>query len=344
MPTLLPLPYYHRLPSGPVEHLPATREGVRSLCPQPFVIESGPALPEIIVTTPERHRPVRGICGLLPASCFSDGTIRPHENTLTSRLERQEKLVLEDRAALGKPVLLTVPSLGALWQRLPPPSAATVQYRNGEGLTYRLCTGGPAPKEIDLSEYGPLVIADGHHRAYTHAMLAARGLPAFAQLPVVIVGADELTISSFMRVIETALPPKELLMQLADHFSITSLPHPAPPTQCGEWLLSYRGCHYRLQRNDATGLTDPGWLIESVLPDIFGITDVRSDPRIQSVPPPLEGETLCLPEATHDRVILLGYPVSYGQFFGEVTAGRVFPPKSTRFTPRIPSGLLVWMP
>ena len=45
-----------------------------------------------------------------------------------------------------------------------------------------------------------------------------------------------------------------------------------------------------------------------------------------------------------EKITLLGFPISRSRFFAEVAAGRVLPPKSTRFLPRIPSGLLVWIP
>jgi hypothetical protein len=50
------------------------------------------------------------------------------------------------------------------------------------------------------------------------------------------------------------------------------------------------------------------------------------------------------PEGVEGKIILRGFPLPEDQFFREIAADRCLPPKSTRFEPRVPSGLLVWIP
>ena len=346
MPQLLPLPhYYHPMP-GIQEQLPVTRDGIRALRPFPFQRFSEAGYPTLQIRNGESGRTVTGICGLLPASAFHDGTVLPHERTLRTRLERQQRLVTLDRGALGKPVLLTVPSLG----QQPPPSADPDDERQvifyGNDHTYRLFPGRGRP-EPALELPAPLVIADGHHRAYTHAALAADGRPEFQYIPVVVAGADRLTIGTFMRVITPDDENAErLLARLAEHFTVSPLREPLPVDTVGDWLMSYRGRHFQLRRRVGTvPETDPGWLNATVLPEVFGITDTRTDPRIRSVdPPPVVGGRVHFPEELDRQVKLLGKPITRERFFAEVEAGRTLPPKSTRFEPRVPSGLLVWIP
>ncbi len=348
MPHLLPFPHFFRLPAGQTDTLPVTRDGLRRMRPFPFVRHDGPCLPLLTVTDSTGRPPVRGLCGLLPTAAFIDGRVRPHENTLLPRLERQRRLVLEDGGALGKPVLLTVPSLRTLWPRLPPyPADAALTYRGGQ-QEYRLASGRRTEASVDLSALGPLVVADGHHRAYTHAALAAEGHTDFQYVPVVIAGADELSIGAFLRVIEgDGMSLGELLRVLRSFFRVTAVPEARWVRGPGRWLLSYRGANYHLQRrpSEAAEDTDTGWLTRVVLPAAFGITDMRHDPRIHSIyPPDSPAGTLHLPAELREKITLLGYPISRRRFFAEVAAGRVLPPKSTRFLPRIPSGLLVWIP
>ena len=346
MPQLLPLPHYYHPDPGIQEQLPVTREGIRALRPFPFTRTPGLGFPTLQIRNGESGRTVYGICGLLPASAFHDGTVLPHERTLSARLERQQRLVTLDRGALGKPVLLTVPSLG---NQEPAPGnldddRQVIFY--GDDHIYRLFPGsGNQTGPLEIPQ--PLVIADGHHRAYTHAALAADGKKDFQYIPVVVAGADRLTIGTFMRVIQTGdVSPEQLLAKLSRHFIVRPLPEARPVDTVGDWLLSYRGSHYHLRRRaGAVTETDPGWLNATVLPDVFGIEDTRTDPRITSVdPPPVLAGQVHFPEELRDRVKLLGKPITRDRFFAEVEDGKTLPPKSTRFEPRVPSGLLVWIP
>ena len=138
----------------------------------------------------------------------------------------------------------------------------------------------------------------------------------------------------------------ELLRKLRPFFRLSAITSGRRVTSPGHWLLAYRGANYHLERRPSEDSdTDTGWLTRIVLPAAFGITDMRNDPRIHSIyPPASEPGTLQLSHELREKVTLLGYPITRERFFMEVAAGRVLPPKSTRFLPRVPSGLLVWMP
>ena len=345
MPQLLPFPQYYHPTPGITERLPVTRNGIRALQPFPFVRTDGPRFARLSVRNGESGRTVNAVGGLLPATAFHDGSVLPHERTLSARLERQQRLVTGDRGALGKPILLTAPSLAEVTLPAAENEDDPVVFY-GDQHIYRLA-GGAASGPAGLTLPSPLVIADGHHRAYTHAALAADGLADFQFIPVVVAGADELTIGSFQRLIDgEGTSPASLLEKLKRHFSVHRLPQARPVANRGEWLYSFRNEHYHLKRLDTTVTeTDPGWLNRVVLPDIFGITDTRTDPRIESIDPPsvVGGQVYFDPEH-NGQVKLLGKPISQEHFFAEVQAGRTLPPKSTRFEPRMPSGLLVWIP
>ncbi|MCP9236428.1 DUF1015 family protein [Lewinella sp. JB7] len=345
MAQLFPFPEYYRPPGTSVQSLPVTRNGIRSLHPFPFQCHRGPCFPFLQITDSTTGSTARGIAGLLPATYFGNGTVRPHENTLLGRLERQRRLIRQDEGALGKPVLLTIPSLRDWWGDHPEDPATPVLHYHNNRYRYAL-SGGYRGTALDLRELGPMVIADGHHRAYTHAALAVEGLASCTHIPVVLVGADELRIGTFMRVIEEDRAPAELLQRLNSYFTISPLPVPRPATEEGTWLLSYRGAAYLLRRRaDNVAETDSAWLNQTILTNVFGITDVRADQRLTYVEsPPLAEGALRMPPELHDKVKLLGRPIPRDRFFSEVAAGRTLPPKSTRFEPRVPSGLLVWIP
>ena len=350
---LLPFPSFQHPPYGssPTE-LPVTRDGVRLVPGHLLTATTEPGFAELRISVKDSDHTARGLCGLLPASAFLDGSVRPHEETLLVRLERQERCVLEDGGALGKPVLLTVPSLAAFWAKADAQHQTTAEQVGFRGKNndyqlrpYRAAAGAPAAVTdgLSLADLGPLVIADGHHRAETHARLSARGVTACDYIPVCLIGADELTIGAFTRVIEDARRPSALLPALDAYFHHERLPGPVAPTHAGEWLMVCADTCYRLTRRAGTGGgIDNLWLNQNVLPAAFNINDTSTDKRVafDATPDPVDGELHF--ERETGKVYLCGVPLPVPDFFAEVEAGRCLPPKSTRFEPRVPSGLVVW--
>ncbi|MEO0731465.1 MAG: DUF1015 family protein [Bacteroidota bacterium] len=345
--SLVPFPAFYHPPFGVVDELPYCRDGVRHLPPDSLVRYAQPAFAELRIRRHVNEARSRGICGLLPATAFSDGTIRPHEATLESRLLRQEQLVMADRGALGKPILLTVPSLAAWWKQQDVSHGATGRNVDfvGQDNDYQLRSyerrDGQSTQALSLEGLGPLCIADGHHRAETHARLAARGVPECQQVPVCIIGAEDLHIGTFLRVIEVT----HRQVELEDFFVQEELQEPLAPTEPGSWLLVHAGKFYRLRRkaNDRK-TTDNRWLEDTVLPAVFGITDTRKDDRITYEPIADTPGGRVNFSWSFDRTYLYGFPLPEERFFTEVNAGRLLPPKSTRFEPRVPSGMVVWVP
>lgn len=356
--SLHPFPRFYTPPLGDITELPITRDGVHKLPDGAIQIQPPQSFAELVIRSNSNGTLSRGICGLLQASYFLDDTVRPHEQTLLSRLQRQEKLVLADKGALGKPVLLTVPSLKEWWRQsdtLHDHIGHPVNFK-GNNNAYEVrryisnvldVTGEPLPTlPLDLSSIGPLCIADGHHRAETHARLGAAGVPGFEYVPVCIIGADELTIGAFVRLIDDNRPMEKLLPSLTSFFEVDPIEAAQAPSQPGEWLMIRNGMNFRLRRKDrsATAPIDAEWFEHTVLPTVFDITDTRSDQRITFEPVENTTEGLVDFNNPQEHICLIGFPLPTSTFFSEVEAGRLFPPKSTRFEPRVPSGLVVWKP
>ena len=83
-------------------------------------------------------------------------------------------------------------------------------------------------------------------------------------------------------------------------------------------------------------------LHDHILEPILGIADPRTDPRIEYV-----AGTFCLSEL-QDRCVSEGkgvafaiYPTSIDQLMAVADVGKVMPPKSTCFDPKVRSGLFV---
>ena len=292
----------------------------------------------------------RCICGLVPSSVFLDGRVKGHERTLSSRLQRQNTLVRADQGALGKPVLLTVRDLGPALDVLDEHFSTVervVRYR-ADRIEYLLTERQPKPGgsySIDLEALGTIAIADGHHRAETHARLAETGMRSCDETPVCVVGIDELTIGIFMR--QIAVYEKSLgalLYSLAPYFEVQELEEARAPTEAGEWLMTYRRQYFRLTRRGAVPgaySTPTGWFVGEVLASVFRIDNPSTSDVLENIPVDvLPTGLLDIPDT---KVLsFAGSPLSRALFLQEVEAGRLLPPKSTRFIPRVPSGLVVW--
>ena len=336
-----PFPAFHYPTTARrVADLPVTRYGVRQVPAGELRPHAGPAFARLSVTSRFAEQTARGVCGLVPAAAFLDGRIRFHEQTLTARLRQQEERVRANHGALGKPILLTLPT----WS---PPTGDVRALLScvGDDNVYHL-GAQPATGPLPLPA-GPLVIADGHHRAETHARLAAAGAGYCERVPVCVIGGDELTIGTFVRQITGVGATEELLPRLAEFFRVERAPHHFVPQRPGEWRLLDRAACYRLvrRRGAAPEAIDSVWLDQTVLPAVFGITDTRNDERITFAPaPPVTDSSVVADAIPGGSVYLRGYPLPVADFFATVAAGDVLPPKSTLFQPRVPSGLVVWQP
>ncbi|WP_197494046.1 DUF1015 family protein [Lewinella sp. 4G2] len=333
--------------------MPVTRNGVAAVPAEALMATKQPSFGHLLVrsTAVGAGHQVSGkmLCGLVPAAAFLDGRIKPHENTLTARLNRQKELVTAERGALGKPILLTAADLTSAWAAVDQQEMTSDQLVRFSGHNDYTLINLTAREEqglcpISLDGLGTLVIADGHHRAETHALLSAEGHAYCDYVPVCIADVRDLTIGCFRRQLPAYVGTiDDLLKSLRPYFRIHQLAYPVAPELQGNWLMSYQGKYFELSRDkvDARYTTQLGWLTGEVLANVFGILDPKNDDRLVN----LEVDTLPsgLLDIDGDRALsFTGSSVSPQAFFSEVAAGRVFPPKSTRFLPRVPSGLLVW--
>ena len=347
MPHLLPFPHYAHPPGVSVSALPVCREGIACIPPEALVRREGPAFGGLHFRRHRTGKESRALCGLLPSTAFLDGTVLPHEKTLESRLARQEQLVRADKGALGKPVLLVAPDLEAVRAQILAQKAVPelVVDFTGDENHYAL-QHYAADRPLDLSGAGQLIIADGHHRAATHARLFAAGYEPCRYVPVCILPAAEVHIGSFLRCLATGMTDAaELLDRLRPHFTIHPTVGPAGPRRAGEWTLAFHDHFFRLEALDQPRTqTAVRWLNDTVLPAAFDLHDARTDPRLTYSILPDEGRGGFPEEREPGVAYLRGKAITVPRFFAEVRRGGTLPPKSTRFEPRVPSGMMVWRP
>ncbi len=206
-----------------------------------------------------------------------------------------------------------------------------------------------------------LYIADGHHRTAAAALVGAekakanpghRGDEEYNYFLAVAFPASHLKIIDYNRVVRdlNGLTPEEFLGRLEKDFIVEARGadiykpeklHNFSLYLAGTWYsLTAREGHYNDQ--DPIGVLDVTISSDLILRDILGITDLRSDKRIDFV-----GGIRGLSELSRRvdsgemAMALALYPVSMKQLMDIADSGNIMPPKTTWFEPKLRSGLVI---
>jgi uncharacterized protein (DUF1015 family) len=194
-------------------------------------------------------------------------------------------------------------------------------------------------------------IADGHHRAASAAKVSKQltGSEEAKYFLTTIFPASQLAIMDYNRVVKDldGLSAEKLIARLQDDFFITLSPEPVKPSQPHEFGMYLRGQWYILSsrkgtyNNDPIGILDVSILSKNILAKILDIKDQRTDNRIDFV-----GGIRGLRElekrvnSGEMKVAFSLFPVTIEQLFTIADSGKIMPPKSTWFEPKLRDGLL----
>ena len=194
-------------------------------------------------------------------------------------------------------------------------------------------------------------IADGHHRAASAAKVSA-ALPDRTEARyflTTIFPASQLAIMDYNRVIKdlNGHSTASFIEKLQADFIVTSSEKAVRPSHLHSFGMYLDGSWYMLQAKEGTythdpiGVLDVTILTRCILEKLLGITDQRTDTRIDFV-----GGIRGLEELENRvnsgemKVAFSLYPVSIEQLFAIADSGEVMPPKSTWFEPKLRDGLL----
>ena len=194
-------------------------------------------------------------------------------------------------------------------------------------------------------------IADGHHRAASAAKVSKQ-MPDSEDAKyflTTIFPASQLAILDYNRVVKDldGLSAEKLIARLQDDFFITLSPEPVKPSQLHEFGMYLRGQWYILSSrkgtysNDPVGILDVSILSNNILNKILDIKDQRTDKRIDFVGGIRGlGELERRVDSGEMKVAFSLFPVTIDQLFTISDSGKVMPPKSTWFEPKLRDGLL----
>ena len=206
-----------------------------------------------------------------------------------------------------------------------------------------------------------LYIADGHHRTAAAALVgdekakanpAHRGDEEYNYFLAVAFPASHLKIIDYNRLVKdlNGLTPAEFLAALDKDFEVVAkgkeIYHPAALHNFalyldGEWY-SLTPREGRYNDGDPIGVLDVTISSDLILRDILGITDLRSDKRIDFVGGIRGLEELKRRVDSGEMSMALAlYPVSMKQLIDIADTGNIMPPKTTWCAPKLRSGLVI---
>jgi len=306
-----------------------------------------------------------GIVACASIDDYMNNVIKKHENTRADKEEDRIRHVDTCNAQTG-PIFLayrrneTIYSVVAKTKK----NAPLYDFTSEDGITHRVFVISDVAdvKAVSdaFSSIDSIYIADGHHRAASAVKVGLKrrsenpgfdGTEEFNFFLSVLFPEDELKILPYNRVVKdlNGLTKEAFLDRIAQEFIIEKLGTEAfQPVKKGTFGMFLDGSWYRLTANDTLQqITDPvesldvSLLQDYLLAPVLGIGDPRTDKRIDFIGG-IRGLGELERRVAEDMTVAFSmYPTSIGELFAVSDAGRLMPPKSTWFEPKLRSGLFI---
>ena len=297
---------------------------------------------------------------------YLTGRIKKHE--LTRREKEADRMHhIEINNANIEPVFLAFPDNTILEDIINRTAQTTPEYdfvsEDGIGHTLWVIkdkeTIDTITKEFGNIPY--LYIADGHHRTAAAAHVGEEkakadpnhnGTEEYNYLLAVCFPQSHLKVMDYNRVVVdlNGNTEEEFLQKLGEKFIVeekgTEIYKPAKLHNFslylgGKWysLTAKEGTY---DDNDPIGVLDVTISSDYILRDILGITDLRTDKRIDFVGGIRGlGELKQRVDSGEMKMALALYPVTMKQIIDIADSGKIMPPKATWFEPKLRSGLII---
>lgn len=297
---------------------------------------------------------------------YMEGRIKKHELTRRDKEEDRMKHVRVNNANI-EPVFFAFPDNEALENIIRTVAKGEPEYDfvapDGFGHTFWVIDDEDMIAQItkEFAAIPNLYIADGHHRSAAAALVGAekaknnpnhKGDEEYNYFLAVAFPASHLKIIDYNRVVRdlNGLTPAEFLDKVRENFVVEEkgkeIYH---PNALHNFALYLDGKWYSLTAKEGTyddkdpiGVLDVTVSSDKILRDILGITDLRSDKRIDFVGG-IRGleELQRRVDSGEMKMALALYPVTMDQLINIADTGNIMPPKTTWFEPKLRSGLII---
>ena len=297
---------------------------------------------------------------------YMEGRIKKHELTRRDKEEDRMKHVRCNNANV-EPVFFAFPDNEALEQIIRDVTAGEPEYdfTAPDGFGHKLWViSDPGVIEKVTEEFGKIpnmYIADGHHRSAAAALVGAEkaknnpnhtGDEEYNYFMAVAFPASHLRVIDYNRVVRdlNGMTPAEFLTRLDENFIVEEKGADTyHPMALHNFALYLDGKWYSLTAkpgtyndDDPIGVLDVTVSSDLILRDLLGITDLRSDKRIDFVGGIRGLEELKRRVDSGEMAMALAlYPVTMKQIMDIADTGNIMPPKTTWFEPKLRSGLII---
>lgn len=306
-----------------------------------------------------------GIVGCVSVQEYLNDLIKKHELTRKDKEDDRTKHVTYTNAHTG-PIFLTYrsrPDIDSVVKRI----SSTVPVNNfiaPDGIRHQfwVITDQVIIKNITkIFENIPyLYIADGHHRAASAARVGVEmagknpnhdGNEEYNYFLAVLFPHDQLKIMDYNRVVKTLnnLTSEQLIDEIRKMFDVQESAAQAKPTQKGEFGMYLHKNWYFLRTlpevantGDIIDKLDVSILQKHILQPLLGIDDPRTSKQIDFVGG-IRGlrELEKRVDSCEMEVAFALFPTAIQELMAIADAGKIMPPKSTWFEPKLRDGLVI---
>lgn len=304
-----------------------------------------------------------GIVACASIDDYQNNVIKKHENTREDKELDRIRHVDVCNAQTG-PIFLAyraqkkIDELVAQQKKKPP----VYRFVSPDGIGHAVWVIDSDDDILNLQkafqEIDSIYIADGHHRAASAVKVGLKrrqeypdydGSEAFNYFLSVLFPHDQLMILPYNRVIRdlNGMSEAEFLSCLKESFDLEEQEQPVSPDRKGSFGMYLNQKWYSLQAHDDICRDDPvegldvSILQREVFEKLLHISDPRTDKRIDFVGG-IRGLQGLERRADDDMCLAFSmYPTSILELFGVSDAGRLMPPKSTWFEPKLRSGIFI---
>ncbi len=300
-----------------------------------------------------------GLAAVASLADYAGNRIRRHEHTTPAKEDDRVRQIEAVNAQTG-PVMLGYPTAPQIDAVLGRAAAASPEFdvTADDGVRHQLwvvaddATVATLTREVD--SLPALYIADGHHRSAAAARVAAArtGQGSHSYFLAVLFPQNEMTILDYNRVLRDlhGHAPEAVLAQLRERYSVAASDQAVRPASPNETGMFLDGRWYRMtlradRAAEAAQSADPidhlpiTLVTRNIIEPVFGITDPRTDKRIDFVGGGRGlGELERLVSSGQMAVAFALYPTQMTDLMAVADAGKIMPPKSTWFEPKLADG------
>lgn len=307
-----------------------------------------------------------GLVGLVSAAEYEEGKIKKHELTRKDKEEDRTRHIDTVNAQTG-PVFIAYRSQEMLNRIIEDVKKNTPEYDFiAEDSVAHAVWVVQDEKIIDeikklFLSVDVLYIADGHHRAAAATEVArsrrikdkksGQEFREYNFIMAVLFPSNQLKIMDYNRAVKdlNKLSPDKYLEVIANKFIVERDFREKSPQRMHEFGMYLKGTWYKLtpreasfNEDDPIDSLDASILQNNLLGPVLGIIDPRTDDRIKFIGGIRGmGELEKLVQSGEYAVAFSLYPASMEQIMNVADAGKIMPPKSTWFEPKLRSGIFV---